>query len=392
MPEQKQTSSSMPVLSTISGAAQAAGSLVNGVVNAARGKRWYEDLYNRQSKIQYEYQQKAAEEEYRRNKEFWNMQNEYNESQFLKYSTPAAQRRMLESAGLLGASLFDGAQVGSPQLAEGSTGTPSAPSISGQPGPVNFSGFMDVLDAKQKQANIENTKADTELKDEQSATQGVQRGVLESVARLNDVTAQLQSSQKELIEVRASLARIEEQIQSTYGATSAALDVDIKQKQSLNAGLDYKYNLTTFNDRVATVGAQLSNLRIKNSYEAKILQATWMQLCAQAILYGAQQRLVNAQTTTEGARFGSLVATSVFLNENARKVGIEADWLPAQIQSQLDLQYWQRMNSERDYHHKAVRLFLDGLESGQRFVLNSMEISEQGLKLFGGSKPIGFRK
>lgn len=81
-------------------------------------------LANRLAQVQYKWQQKAAEEDFRRNKEFWNMNNEYN--------APSAVRSRLEDASINPAIAFGGGSGVTPaQMPSGSSSVGSLPSSEG---------------------------------------------------------------------------------------------------------------------------------------------------------------------------------------------------------------------------------------------------------------------
>lgn len=164
------------------------GGLISSIGAGRRQWKWYQ----KQAALNYDYQQKAAEEEFRRQKEMFNLTNEYN--------SPSAQRKRLEEANLLGPSLFDGSGPSEASMPNVSTPGSSAPGgmLSPMPGADNMARYVGIA---RQIAEINNINASTRRTDQQTVTEQTQQRVNMALAGLhseNKIVASYQGRAQQL--------------------------------------------------------------------------------------------------------------------------------------------------------------------------------------------------
>lgn len=222
------------------------GSLLSGVASLgtavhgmAKGKRDQKDLMDYSSALQHKYQEASAENQFRRQIDLWNMNNSYN--------TPSAMRHRLEAAGLLGASLFDGAFAGQASSMGSATtpGTPSPGIPSLEAASPGFAAGNQFADAALKFAQIRNLNSDSELKHEETGTEKTLQALNTSTAALNEVNASLGISQRELNDLDARIKSVSALVQE------ATKDLQIEsQKVALNTSVQALDNLIASYDKI----------------------------------------------------------------------------------------------------------------------------------------------
>lgn len=143
-----------------------AGGIIGGLISSIGAGRRQWKWYQKQSALNYEYQQKAAEAEFNRQKEMWRLNNEYN--------SPSAQRKRLEEANMLGPALFDGSGPTEASMPSVSTPGSSAPGgmLSPMPGADNMARYVGIA---RQIAEINNINASTRRTDQQAITEQTQQ-------------------------------------------------------------------------------------------------------------------------------------------------------------------------------------------------------------------------
>lgn len=160
----------------------AAGSLVSGLSDLFGGARrkqqrayqYQSELQKENAKLQYEYGQMAADAEQRRAKENFDYEAAYND--------PAQVRARLDAAGMLGASMFEGAAPVTPSMS--GSGTPSVgasiPAPVGVTDPAQSVG-EGLSDAGMKLAQLDLLRSETNLNNKKAG---------DSEAHMNFLSAQ----------------------------------------------------------------------------------------------------------------------------------------------------------------------------------------------------------
>lgn len=204
------------------GAASSAVSGLGGLIGSIGAGKRQRKLMDYQAKLQYDYQQRAADAQYERERSMW----DYTTASNRAYESPSAQRKRLEDANLLGASLFSGASPGTPSV-QGSPGAGSAsgPSVGlpgfeqSSPGAAAASNFMSMA---LQAAQIKDVNASADLKGQQATTETTKQ-------TLNTATSALNSSLKLSAGARAALDQVNASIlQATSASTVALAEQNVK--------------------------------------------------------------------------------------------------------------------------------------------------------------------
>lgn len=254
-------------------------------IGAGRQRRNQEKLMEKQASIQYKYQQQAAEAEYNRSQEAWRMNNEYN--------LPSNERKRLEDAGLLGASLFSGSSAGSPSQAP-SVSTPGGPSV-GIPGSDELSPGASVANRRMSVlsslSGIVNTNTDSDLKQSQMLTQS-------SIQDLNATVSSLNLLMGDNVKVKTDIERI-----SLFIADKTKnWQVDLSEAE-LNVANSTFHNLV-MQAQVASDKHEMYPL------EARLLRQNIAKIAVDMALSKAQASLAKANTSlsqAEAVRIGELI-------------------------------------------------------------------------------------
>lgn len=204
---------------------QAASSVVSGlgglIGSIGAGKR-QRKLMDYQAKLQYDYQQRAADAQQERERSMW----DYTTASNRAYESPSAQRQRLEDANLLGASLFSGSSPGMPSV-QGSpgAGNASGPSVGlpgfeqSSPGAAAASNFMNMA---LQAAQIKDVNASADLKGQQATTETTKQ-------TLNTASSALNSSLRLSAGARAALDQVQASIlQATSASTVALAEQNVK--------------------------------------------------------------------------------------------------------------------------------------------------------------------
>lgn len=125
----------------------AVNNISSGLATGAQTKKQIREAYKYQLKLdQYAHERSLAN---------WNMENQYNESMFLKYQTPEAQRRMLEEAGYNPELLAGGGSGGSAPASSGMTTIGSSQAPVGAPVKWDFTNLGEnILNAMKRSEEI----------------------------------------------------------------------------------------------------------------------------------------------------------------------------------------------------------------------------------------------
>lgn len=223
----------------ISALTSGVASLGSAIYGMTQGKKDQRDLMDYSSMLQHKYQEASADNQFRRQIDFWNMNNAYN--------TPSAMRHRLEAAGLLGASLFGGSYSGqAASMGTASTpGTPSPGIPSLEASSPGFAAGSQFADAALKLAQIRNLNSDSELKHEESNTEKTLQVLNTSASSLNEVNASLSISRRELNDLDARIKSVSASIQEA----TKDLQID-SQRVALDTAKQSLDNLIAYYDKI----------------------------------------------------------------------------------------------------------------------------------------------
>lgn len=264
--------------------------LVGGAANLV-GNVTNQMFSRRNARINYEYAEKSAENQYKRQVDFWNMQNAYND--------PAAARARMENAGM------------NPTTDMGS-GINSAGSGSTVPGneyaqsgmmpvvPTNWSGFA------QEVANIYNT-----------AMNG-NRAVKEA-AKI-EMEAKLLSLKGSGQELDNDLKRFKNQIEYMFAEDNALYDHWIKQNEHEKS----LYDVQNAGKTGKLIDAQTSNTNAGTQRMNTLTPVEKSEIERRTDLV---QKQLDFYDRHERAVIDNLVAASEGVRAAARKAGLESDVL-----------------------------------------------------------------
>lgn len=242
-----------------------ATSLGSTIYSMTQGKRDQRELMDYSSALQHKYQEASAENQFRRQMDFWNMNNAYN--------TPSAMRNRLEAAGLFGASLFSGGSAGQASaMANASTpGTPAPGIPSLQAATPGLAAGSQLADAALKMAQIRNLDSDSDLKSERRNTEKTSQTLQTSSAALNQVNASLGLSQIELNNLDRQIKSVSAYIQEStkdlqIDSARIAFETATQSLNNLIAQYDKIVTDTSVSaHQVDLIEAQISRLAILNS-------------------------------------------------------------------------------------------------------------------------------
>lgn len=322
---------------------------VTGLVNQATAAygQWQgdfnakktESLMKKQAELQYKYQQMASEEEMRRAKELWNMTNEYN--------SPSAVRARLEQAGMLGASMFEGASPGIPAQ-NPDVSTPSGPNVSIpgsdqlMPGLAASRTFTDNM---MRIAQIRNTEANTSLQQAQTGETVANTSLIEANDRFTSIRSIGQSLTNDMQTIQNAVAsatkdfNIEssrlavEQSKASLGSMVQTIQNQIRDGMLKDVELE-QANLglieTTINIALLDVQTQLARANIRMTEEQV---SYWRQLYLNAAKEGVlfENQIYRENIYTYGESRGASgrpniwIGGSPFLNEQSAKKSFTYD-------------------------------------------------------------------
>lgn len=208
---------------------QVASSAVSGlgglIGSIGAGKR-QRKLMDYQAKLQYDYQQRAADAQLERERSMW----DYTTASNRAYESPSAQRKRLEDANLLGASLFSGSSPGMPSV-QGSPGAGSAsgPSVGlpgfeqSSPGAAAAQNFMSMA---LQAAQIKDVNASADLKSQQATTETTKQ-------TLNTASTALQGALELSAKAKAALDNMNTAIiDATSASTIALAEQNVKNAEA----------------------------------------------------------------------------------------------------------------------------------------------------------------
>lgn len=213
-----------------------AGGLVNAVAGIGSARRQYKyqsKLMEQQAKLQYQYGQMAADAEAKRNREAFDYEAAYN--------TAAKQRQRLEDAGLLGASLFEGAAPGTPAMT-----APGTPGMSVSPGqgvdPLASIGSS-IQQAFMGAAQIENIKSDTNKNNAQAERDRSQSSLNAAIEDLRRSEALTDKQKRIGIRIAnkiaaATMATSIDQVRANLSKTQHEIDLISETRRKTSAEAD----------------------------------------------------------------------------------------------------------------------------------------------------------
>lgn len=286
----------MGIGSIMSGGASALGGVAGLLGSIGAGKRMRRNM-EFQAKTQYKYQQKAAEAEFARQKEFWNMNNEYN--------SPEANRQRLEEAGMLGASMFEGGAAGAPATMP-DAGTPSGPSVSLPSANPGIDAAASAVQVAQGLANIGLTEAKTRESEQHTTYEDAQ-------TRYTTGLTQLQGIQASNIEADAAYKRSLEKYQNI---TNFILDSTKDSKVELS-----KLQVDELTEQIDLLKQQWIKVANDNSLFPQQRQT----LIAQYQNIVADTAYLNAKTLTERYVQGMTAQQTQYLYELATQLAMDND-------------------------------------------------------------------
>lgn len=366
-------------LSGIGGIMSGSASLGTLIYGMTQGKRDQRDLMDYSSILQHRYQEMAADNQFRRQRDFWNMNNEYN--------TPSAARHRLEAAGLLGASLFGGSNPGQaatmPSASTPGTPGPGIPSLeAASPGLVAGSQFVD---AALKFAQIRNLDSDSELKSEKFNTEKTTQLLNTTSASLNEVNASLGISQRELNDLDSRIKSV------TAAIHEATKDLQIESKiVALDTSRQSLNNLIAAYDKIvadtSVSRAQLGLITTQMTRLAVLNEVSRVDVA----LRRAQVKLTNQQVTNLEILCEGLVMENQMKEDDL--TSYDGKYTASQYRS-MGYQYdaerkkWDSNMSRREYKWYPIKT---SVELGLKTVDELLQVYTKGL-LGGKSSPsIGF--
>lgn len=295
-------------------------------------------LMRRQAALQYDYSQRAADAQQQRNIELWNMNNEYN--------TPSAQRSRLEQAGLLGASLFSGqspvaaTQVQSQTAFPGSSSIPSSEQLA--PG---ISLANRGISMARELAEIDNIKADTSKKQEETLSEQLNQSLISSQTSLNETISRLNVSK----EVGQRLSNDMSRIQNAIASATKETNIDL-----------VKQNLTNARQSFENMAVELDNMLVSRTLTGKQIESLGVSMAHQYMdiyLMDFKARAIEKGLEVSDAEISHLYSLSRYLISSTNSI----DELLAPDEKGLSFYDYMRLSNRRDYNWKPFNNITTGV-------------------------------
>ncbi len=238
------------------------GSVAGGLFGLFGGRKRAMDQQRELMDLQYEYQQRAAEAEYRRQTEMWEKNNAYN--------APSAWRKRMEDANLLPAAMLgDGGSIGQATL--GSSSTPSAPSPHAGLSTPGLDASMKFMQIAQGIAQIKNTESNTRLNDGKLVTENYQQKSLQAgaavlAARVPQIDAETAIKQ---VEARIAAATETDRIEMSDTSAQASFEeLRLLKQQYKNAVKDGRIKDAQFREISKHIGVMETQVLLMRAQTA----------------------------------------------------------------------------------------------------------------------------
>ncbi|UNI72411.1 MAG: DNA pilot protein [Chaetfec virus UA24_2329] len=320
------------------------GSFVNGLFNIGAAKRQYK-YQSKLQRQQYNLNEQAATNAYERQKDFYNLQNEYND--------PSAVRERYENAGINPTSAFGTA--GSYTPAQQSATVPQG----GGAGLGSSSAFpiSDPIEQAYRLAMIRNVDADTKQKEGNTLDP-------EETLRGQKLANDLQAAGLISIDLKNQLDALNLQFKNEVYDTEVTIrkqtaDNMAKQFEQMNQQIAESVSKQSLNEEQVKQSASIIALNTARAILAKT-QSDWHEKVSQAQIneslariegFAVDSNLKSAQQVTEYAKQANLLAQKFVFAASARKSDVEASRIERQ---------------ERGYTHGSESDILTQLETAIR--------------------------